>query len=530
VTHLAPRWLLLAWACLTAPVTAGDLPDFASLKWEGYVATAVGVTRRGTPLSAWIDAAEAPGVDARRTRIVLVGGLDGERRSVDAVLDALAWFATHDAARPLREELSLSVIPCGNPDGLLLDKGEDNGAGGKPALTYYGNDKFYLSSTDVESQYLARWLALHRPAAALAVRAEGDRLSVDLKLGQIKLGNANGAELILGVARALRDHPPQVAPPTPVVSEQEWITRHLLSYIRTPASAAYYDTLPLLACRRLQALGWEVDFPATKLPVAPTRSGSELSGLLYLLEQPSEEELAVLRKAADLAFDEQGAPRAEPPFHNQMSDAVFMNGPLLAGVGALTGEAKYFDACARHQAFMRKLCQRDDHLYRHSPLDEAAWGRGNGFAALGAALMLEKWPENDPQRAQLLKAFQAHLAALKQHQDYTGAWHQVIDRPESYREFTCTAMIGFAMARGVRDSWLDKDEYQPHIERAWKAVKARTTPRGEFLDVCTGTGKQRSLRDYFDREALSGRDARGGSMALLFATEILRASPAGARP
>ena len=37
--------------------------------------------------------------------------------------------------------------------------------------------------------------------------------------------------------------------------------------------------------------------------------------------------------AAKLSFDKDGKPLAEPPFHNEMSDAVFMNGPLLSGVG-----------------------------------------------------------------------------------------------------------------------------------------------------------------------------------------------------
>jgi hypothetical protein len=40
------------------------------------------------------------------------------------------------------------------------------------------------------------------------------------------------------------------------------------------------------------------------------------------------------------------------------------------------------------------------------------------------------------------------------------------------------------------------------------------------VDVCTGTGKQKSLRDYFDRGAILGPDPRGGAMAFLVATEL----------
>jgi rhamnogalacturonyl hydrolase YesR len=310
-------------------------------------------------------------------------------------------------------------------------------------------------------------------------------------------------------------------------------------------ASLYFDTLPQLALFRIDPTYHEF-IPAPKSPdthrinivrqlqaafdadIAP-KSGSELSGRLWAVDwakslDGEEREFLIkfARQAADLAFDKNGQPLKEPPFHNQMSDAVFMNGPILTGVGTLTGEKKYFDACAQHQAFIRELCRRDDNLYRHSPLCEAAWGRGNGFVALGHALMLEDLPEDHPARKEILAAYQSHMAALKQHQDYTGMWHQVIDRPESYREFSSTCMIGFAMARGIRGGWLDKETYQPCVERAWRAIAIRSLPDGRYVDVCTGTGKQKTLRDYYDREAILGKDSRAISMSWMFASEVLR--------
>lgn len=52
------------------------------------------------------------------------------------------------------------------------------------------------------------------------------------------------------------------------------------------------------------------------------------------------------------------------------------------------------------------------------------------------------------------------------------------------------------------------------------------TPRVVFIReirVIRGfnrTGKQKSLREYYDRPAILGADDRGGAMALLFATEM----------
>jgi unsaturated rhamnogalacturonyl hydrolase len=105
----------------------------------------------------------------------------------------------------------------------------------------------------------------------------------------------------------------------------------------------------------------------------------------------------------------------------------------------------------------------------------------------------------------------------------------VIDKPGSYRELTATCQIGFAMARGVRMGWIDKAKYDPVIQKAWYAARTRMAADGGLVDVCTGTGKQKTLRDYYDRGAILGPDPRGGGMSLLIATEMERYQRAAKR-
>lgn len=306
---------------------------------------------------------------------------------------------------------------------------------------------------------------------------------------------------------------------------------------------AYIPALPLVAKLRLTKItGDEKYATEVRKIVEPFRtgekspvpkSGSEQAGhLLFaaLAERSSgpdrERWIALCRIAADQIFDDSGKALAVMPFHNEMSDAVFMAGPILAATGKLTGDRKYFDAAAVHLASMRTFCLREDGLYRHSPLCEAAWGRGNGFPALGLALALSDWPEDHPAFQPLVEEFRKHIAALKNHHDpKTNCWHQVIDHPESYDEYSCTCMIGVAMARGIRLGWLSRDDYQPHVDRAWQAIESRTSPNGDLVNVCTGTGKQKTLQDYFDRPAINGKDDRGGAMGLMFATELALNSP-----
>ena len=344
--------------------------------------------------------------------------------------------------------------------------------------------------------------------------------------------------LLLVCVSALAQEPERIArTPRQVAEQLAKVYGHKLDQV------AYIPALPLVAKLRLSALTGDASHgeQATKI-VAPflrgekspvPKSGSEQAGHLIFAElalsaqgQERERWIALCRAAADQIFDKNGQPLPIMPFHNEMSDAVFMAGPILAATGTLTGDSKYFDAAITHFASMRRLCLRSDGIYRHSPLCEAAWGRGNGFPALGLAWALSEWPDDHPAKKELIGELQKHLAALKPHQDAkTGCWHQVIDRPESYDEYSCTCMSGWAMLRGIRRGWLAKDQYQPAVDRAWRAVKERTSPDGQLVNVCAGTGKQKTMQDYFDRPAINGRDDRGGAMGLFFAVELLAAEP-----
>jgi rhamnogalacturonyl hydrolase YesR len=196
-----------------------------------------------------------------------------------------------------------------------------------------------------------------------------------------------------------------------------------------------------------------------------------------------------------------------------------MAGPITAMAGSLTGDRKYFGMVAQHFRFMQKLTLRSDGLYRHSPLVDTAWSRGNAFPALGMALALSEFPEDHPDRANVLGEYRKLMAELSRHQDPDGMWHEIIDEPGSYQETSATAMIATAMLRGVRRGWLDA-AYLARVNRAWSAVAMRTYPDGTILDVCESTNKMPTREDYLYRAPSTGKDERGGGMVVLFATEM----------
>jgi hypothetical protein len=216
---------------------------------------------------------------------------------------------------------------------------------------------------------------------------------------------------------------------------------------------------------------------------------------------------ALILRAASSAFTESGELREFMPLHGGWSDSLFMDVPILARAGALSGDRRYFDMAARHIAFMQRIVLRPDGLYRHQASAEAAWGRGNAFPALGMALTLSDFPTDHPAHASMLASFQRHMAALAKHQDENGMWRNVIDRPGAYSEYSATAMIATAMLRGIRRGWLDAKAYQPLVDNAWRAIVVRTTTDGHIVDAAESTGTRGLTdNDYLRRAAT----AQGG--------------------
>ncbi len=455
-----------------------------------------GVTASGQPMAM---------VAGKTGRVVVIGGLDGS----DDSLAAARRVAGARGATALLHKFS-------DPDRLVFPPTGDAYAG--PAG---------------EAHYLWRYLLQRAPDFVYVVgKSAAATRMVEALQGKIPAEAVAPADL----GRALRksSHP---ASPWRVEIEKrlartpEQVARELeVHYGHNLEDAVYIPAMAVLGRLRLGALEDVERIVApyssgekpslTDKASASHQSGHLLFGELFkVTKKPAYLKLALA--AAGMGFEADGSMKAAMPLHNEMSDSFFMGCPILAQAGRLTGEAKYYDMALRHFRFMQKLDLRPDGIYRHSPLDEAAWGRGNGFPALGMALTLTELPADHAARPEFLAAFQSHLRALLRHQDDLGAWHQVIDRPESYPEYTATAMIGFALTRGLRNGWIKGAAFEVARDRAWQAIKRRTASDGVLLDVCASTGKQKALRDYYDRPAIFARDPRGGAMGLLLATELM---------
>jgi unsaturated rhamnogalacturonyl hydrolase len=223
------------------------------------------------------------------------------------------------------------------------------------------------------------------------------------------------------------------------------------------------------------------------------------------------------RKAAELILPP--SPEEIVRLSRWWTDDMFMATSLMARVAARTGDGRYAPVIGRLLVSYAGKLQRPDGLFVHAVEGPHAWGRGNGFAALGMVEALTYLPESWPDRAAVLDLYRRQMRALVAHQTDDGAWRQVVDEPTAYEELTVTAMTVAAMARGVRRGWLDR-AMVPSIDRGWSAVLVRVSRDATLRDVCASTGAGPTKAYYLTRPAISGADDRGGAVVLLAALEV----------
>ncbi len=494
--HLA---VLLA-ACIALP---GGIASAAG----GY---GIGLASNG----ARIEAVEVSANNAAAPVVVLVGGLQGDDSSSTAVRAALLAYE-----RQSRRAVRLLAVPVANPAAIALNF--------PPTGIAYREQP--------ESQTLWRWLGALAPDLVLI--AGNDSFNLATALGAEKV-----AEMGRIPARRWSGATDWIAQLGPIAKSDARLELERRR-ARTPRQLAtglaqhygrdfdqpwYIGAIALVS--RIQ-LG-ETD--EVRRLVEPWVDGSKdslsqpnslvMAGHIVFTELARRtgdpRYIAAVRKVADLGFDAAGQMRESMPYHDGYSDSVFMGTAIVAQAGALTGDRRYFDLADRHLRFMQQLVLRPDGLYRHRTTADVAWGRGNGFAAIGLALTLTEMPRNSAGYRHALQSYQKLMAALLPLQTQEGLWRNVVDHPGAFAEFSGTAMIGFALQRGLKNGWIRGRNYRRAVDRAWLAVNSRTSSNGTFIDVCESTAGLTTLQQYLQRTAILGRDARGGAMAMLFATEL----------
>ncbi len=214
------------------------------------------------------------------------------------------------------------------------------------------------------------------------------------------------------------------------------------------------------------------------------------------------------------------------PGKGMMTDDPYMTVPYLLRRWKASGNAANLDsAIAQITGTHRRLFDADTKLFRHHwnlKTQKPAgvfWGRGNGWMVLAQLELLEWLPAGHPRRNELLTAFSNHMAGIRDCQNPSGGWHQVLDHPESWIETSCTGMFVYGLARGVNEGWLDAS-FAPSARKGWLVLTNKLTPDGDIIDVC-GSTDVGDLAFYLNRPRLTG-DLHGFGSFLLAGAEVIR--------
>ncbi|MBM63888.1 MAG: hypothetical protein CL484_13155 [Acidobacteria bacterium] len=522
---------------------------------EPALVSAAGMTRNNTPLLTLENLGPFDSGSAAH-RLVLVGGLDGDVDSARMVLDAIRWFKT-SASEIDKQDWVVSALPLAVP----VTEGNDLVAGFPPV------EGFFDHAERPEVRYLWRWITYQAPdlvvvfrsgsefslqtvsagtgladgslAVALTDRDEDEGLgSVDTLV--VTARPEEGAAVMREVlARAqARQSPLRLALAERVGRDPLEVARVLAQRYPERVGIAYIPAVAWVHTLRLAALTGDNSLrDKVLLEVSPWLTGEQplfgdriglgaVAGTMVFSELAAVEG-ANLENVSRLAAEgvKQGMVERSPgvpEYGSGWSDDLFLG--TIAAVRA--GDAAGLSAATRLITNYAARLQQPDGLFHHAADARVAWGRGNGFSALGLAEVLTSLSEDHAARSSIDGIYRRLMAGLKAQQAPDGMWREVVDVAGSYRELSVTSMVTTAVARGVRLGWLD-ESYRVVAERGWRAVLAHVLSDGRLVDVCISTGAGPSQRYYLDRPAVNGADDRGGAMVLGAALEMYALSRVG---
>ncbi|GAA4203091.1 hypothetical protein GCM10022289_18810 [Pedobacter jeongneungensis] len=191
-------------------------------------------------------------------------------------------------------------------------------------------------------------------------------------------------------------------------------------------------------------------------------------------------------------------------------DDMYMITIVQAQAYKATGDRKYIERAASEMVLYLDELQRPNGLFYHAPDVPFYWGRGNGWMAAGMTELLRLLPKDNKDRPRILKGYETMMKSLKDFQRPGGMWNQLIDEPDCWAETSGSAMFAYALISGVKQGWLDKQEYAPVARKAWLAMVPYINEKGDVAEVCVGTNKKNDKQYYYDRPRNVG-DSHGQS-------------------
>jgi len=218
-------------------------------------------------------------------------------------------------------------------------------------------------------------------------------------------------------------------------------------------------------------------------------------------------------------------------------DGLYMAEPFYAEYAATFHEAAAFDDIAKQFVLVERHTRdtRTGLLYHgwdeskkqrwadpasgHSP---NFWGRAMGWYAMALVDTLDYFPQDHPQRAELIAILNRLAKAVEKYQEPgSGLWYQVLDKGSekgNYLEASASCMFVYALAKGVRNGYLPP-AYLSVAQKGYKGIVDRF--------VRTDASGQVNLDGTVSVAGLGGNPYRDGSYQYYLSEKVVTNDPKG---
>jgi rhamnogalacturonyl hydrolase YesR len=223
-------------------------------------------------------------------------------------------------------------------------------------------------------------------------------------------------------------------------------------------------------------------------------------------------------------------------------DGVFMGEMFIIRYAQYIGDSSYcFNTATKHLLLVYKhLLKGSTNLLYHAwdedksagwankttGLSPEVWSEGLGWYAMTLVETMEALPSNHPQRDSIGILIKNLATGLKNVQDTSGCWWDVVDKGGQTGNFTDasgSSMFVYMLQKGIELGVLDKTTYGPVVAKGYAGIikKAKMNAQNlvDIYDACDGVGVQTSYNNYvYYTKTVNAKEA---TAAFLWATGIV---------
>lgn len=210
-------------------------------------------------------------------------------------------------------------------------------------------------------------------------------------------------------------------------------------------------------------------------------------------------------------------------------DTLFMVVLFLGHYGTVSGRQELVNEAVRqfllHARYLNDpktgLWFHGWSFARKNNFANARWARGNAWITVGILEFIELTDISGGVREYFLECLKTQVNTLLDLQAESGAWHTLLDHPDSYEEISATAGFGYGLLKAVRLG-IGDERWKRAGLKALEVVQKNIDNYGTVHNVSYGTRMGRTLQFYKDIPLQP--TGYGQALAILCLSEGIRIS------